>query len=122
MTEYEALAEDLQDREHARVGNNTHAHRVGPDLITITLHGNTILTFSSAGTIGVSDAGWPTLTTTQRLNAFTPARYLFTRKAGTVYVIDRWADEPERTPLDAVEFLDPDAPRGAGVVRKAVRT
>lgn len=116
MTTYEQLTEDMQGRPHVKVANNTYAHRIGPDLITITLHGHTILTFSSAGSIGATDAGWPTTTTVRRLNAFTPERFLFTSSAGEVFVIDREDDDVHRIRLRLVECLLPDADKGAGVV------
>jgi hypothetical protein len=116
MTTYEELAEALQEQMHVKIGHNTYAHRAGPDLITVTLHGHTILTFSSAGSIGASDAGWVTSTTVDRLNRFTPDRFVFARSMGVTYVMDTQDDSLRKVPLAAVECLLPDADRGAGLV------
>lgn len=116
---YDQLLEEMQnqDQEHIRLADNTYAHRINADLITVTLHGHTILTFVSTGTIGVYDAGWPSLTTVRRLNAFTPPRFLFTRHAGVVFALDMTEeDDIKRIPLAVIECLNPDAPRGQGIV------
>lgn len=67
--DYAYLKEWMGNRPTKKVAHNTYAQRDG-DVIHITYHMNEIATLSSE-TLWISNCGWQTLTTKERLNWFT---------------------------------------------------
>lgn len=61
----------LRNRQSKKLANNTYVHIWG-DEITVTLHGNVIATYQSDGITVLSNCGYPTMTTRQRLSELNP--------------------------------------------------
>lgn len=95
--DYDSVKKLFKNGKKTRViGNNTSATRdmVG-DNILIKLHGYHILTLHSNGDISFTDAGWPTKTTANRLEAFLPGivkvkqdDYISYKIAGNLFVLE----------------------------------
>lgn len=69
-TTYAELDNILGDYYSVKIGNNTKAVRSGKYTIDIKLHGHHIVTLFSEGTLRFTLAGWPTVTTRDRVNQF----------------------------------------------------
>ena len=73
-TTYNQLFQLFGSRTERTIGNNTKAIIDRDDLsITVTLHDSPIVMLDPNGEISVSLAGWPTVTTRDRVNQFLPA-------------------------------------------------
>ena len=70
-TTFDRLDLILGSRSRKSIGNNTVAIRTG-ETITITLHGHRIVELFSRDKIVFNFAGFPTLTTRDRINQFLP--------------------------------------------------
>jgi hypothetical protein len=71
-TTHAGLDRIIGDRRRAvTIGNNTTAERGGA-VIVVRLHGHPIVTLHPSGGVELSDCGWWTVTTRDRLNSFTP--------------------------------------------------
>ena len=77
-TTYAGLDAFLGSKTSRTIGNNTTAARYG-DEIVVRLHGNRIVRLS-ATEVEVFDAGWPSVTTKERLNQFLPVGYRIVSK------------------------------------------
>lgn len=55
-----------------KISNNTYAQRRGNGDIAVKLHGTDVVTFHPDESITLDTGGWHTVTTKQRMNAFTP--------------------------------------------------
>ena len=64
----------LKNRESKKVGNNTYLVRVSPDAIGVRLHNTVVVTIHSNGTYTLNSGGWRTVTTKDRINAYSPVR------------------------------------------------
>lgn len=82
MTYTEAAAK-LGKRDSRKLGNNTYLERRGVD-IAVRLHSTDIVTFHPDGSATLNSGGWQTVTTKDRINAFSEARLY--QKSGIWYV------------------------------------
>lgn len=72
-TTYHELIRLFANRNERVIGNNTKAFIDREDgTIVVTLHDHPIVELTADGTISVSLAGWPTVTTRERVNQFLP--------------------------------------------------
>lgn len=72
-TKYNDLKELLGNRNEQTIGNNTKATQdTDSDVIVITLHGNPIVALWPDDTVDITLAGYPTVTTRERINQFLP--------------------------------------------------
>lgn len=72
-TTYHELVHLFANRNERVIGNNTKAFiDREDDTIIVTLHDQPIVELTAEGTISVSLAGWPTVTTRERVNQFLP--------------------------------------------------
>jgi hypothetical protein len=72
-TDYHSLVSLFANRAERVIGNNTKAFIDREDgTIVVTLHDHPIVELTADGTISVSLAGWPTVTTRERVNQFLP--------------------------------------------------
>ena len=74
--------EALEGRKSLKIGNNTLLERKG-DEVYATLHGHEIVRYAKDGTYA-SWAGWPTVTTRDRLNQLAPARFNVRQREGHI--------------------------------------
>ena len=88
------LHEALGPREAVKVGNNTYAVRFA-DGVAVTLHGHTIALFYIDGRIVVDQAGWPTVTTRERIKHLLPEGFRIHSKLGQAFITypDGYVDE-----------------------------
>jgi len=74
-------------RSTRRVGNNTILRKHGDNLVDLELHGNRIMSFDlHEGIIRMYDGGYPSVTTTRRLNEWLPWSTSVHRRKGVMYV------------------------------------
>lgn len=66
--DYESLNKALGTRDRRKVANNTYVERHEPGLLVLKLHGHSIADLHADGRLFVTDAGWRTTTTKDRLN------------------------------------------------------
>ena len=76
----------LGKRDHKTIGHNTILWRNPIGDFYVTLHGHLIAHFNKDGSILYSNAGWPTVTTRNRLNQIGFANVVFFQKKGVQYV------------------------------------
>ena len=86
-TTHRAAVAVLGDRDTVTIANNTKAHAYGDD-VTISLHGHLIVILHADDTVSVRHAGWPTVTTFDRIKRFLPAGWGATRQGGTPRVFN----------------------------------
>jgi len=65
-------AERGRDRRRKKRCNNTWVYIVDPDTVAVKYHYTDICTYKRDGTVIVDTGGWWTVTTRERLNAFSP--------------------------------------------------
>ena len=70
-TTYSGLDRFLGERDSRTIGHNTVAERTGTTIF-IRLHGSVIVALCDNGDVMFSLAGWPTVTTRERINQFLP--------------------------------------------------
>lgn len=58
---------------YRKLGNNTYLQRLDNDTIGVRLHGTYVVKLHSDGTFTLNSGGWQTVTTKDRINAFSPA-------------------------------------------------
>lgn len=95
---YADLSAWMGDKRVKRLGNNTHAERIGVDGTTrhdigIVLHSTTILTFHDDDTMSIDTGGWRTVTTKDRLNSLLPAPLRVSSLDG-VWTLSRGGNNP----------------------------
>ena len=73
-TTYEALRALHENHCPCKIGYNTQSWIDSLDIITIQLHGHNIVRLYPSGRIDFSMAGWPTVTTRERINQFIKGR------------------------------------------------
>ena len=85
-TTYEELDKVLGSRESRTIGNNTVAHRYGA-MIVVALHGHRIVELYPYRMVRVSNAGYATVTTRERINQFIrPMGWTMFQKGGGQYL------------------------------------
>jgi hypothetical protein len=57
-----------------KIANNTWLERRGDDTIAVRLHNTDVVTYHRDGRVQLFTGGWYTVTTKQRMNAYSPAR------------------------------------------------
>jgi hypothetical protein len=72
----------LGSRSTVTLAHNTKAHRDGDD-VAISLHGHLIVILHADDAVSVRHAGWPTVTTFDRIKRFVPAGWGVTRQGGS---------------------------------------
>jgi hypothetical protein len=75
---FETLARMHEGRFRRKQGNNTYSYdrtEDGQRVIVIELHESPIVKLYEDGSMAFSLAGWPTVTTRQRINKYLPARH-----------------------------------------------
>lgn len=70
-----------------KVANNTYVHRIDADTIGVRLHSTDVVKYHRDGTVTLDSGGWQTVTTKERLNAFTT--FSIGATSGTWYVTKR---------------------------------
>jgi len=72
-TDYARLRSLCEGRRGAvTIGNNTVARLAEDGIVTVSLHGHDIVRLSADGDTAWTLAGWPTVTTRERVNQFLP--------------------------------------------------
>ena len=71
-TDYRGLVQLCERRGTATIGNNTVASLNSERTITVALHGHSIVRLFANGDTAWTLAGWPTVTTRDRVNQFLP--------------------------------------------------
>ena len=95
-TNYNGLSALLGTRRTRRIGNNTEVERITANTLVVTLHGHPIVELTASGVVSFTLAGYPTVTTRERVNQFLPAgfslyqrdwnQYLSTRTGEVIHV------------------------------------
>lgn len=68
-TDFAGLDKVLANRDARTIGHNTAARRDDGDIV-VSLHGNDIVRLSPDGSVAATFAGWPTVTTADRIAQF----------------------------------------------------
>lgn len=98
MTLTHAQAKDLIRRGRngsRRLGNNTYLYPVGADDYAVRFHATNVVTIHADGTYTLNTGGWDTVTTSQRINDYGPARV--SSQNGERFI---WHDGDPRTEPD----------------------
>lgn len=112
-TTYNELATILGDSDRERkIGHNTWAgwdtagdfSGESRNVINVRLHGHLIVRLYSTGAVYISDAGWGTVTTRDRLNQFLPRRWYICQRDHEQFIGDRRNDH-ELTPFSGDRFF-----------------
>lgn len=76
MTHSEAVSmvRGKTNRERRKVGNNTYAEILYDGSVGITLHSTCVVRIHEDGTYTLSNGGWQTPTTKDRINQYSPVR------------------------------------------------
>ena len=74
MTHAEAvkMVKDISYRTRRKVGNNTYAEILHDGSVGITLHSTIVVRIHEDGTYTLSNGGWQTATTKDRINQYSP--------------------------------------------------
>ena len=93
----------LQGRcsQRRKIDNNTYLERRPPDTIVVRLHDTDIIGFEANGDVWLNSGGWRTVTTKDRLNAFSGHR-VYSFKG--VWYVDRSHDVPGYVFDDGITF------------------
>jgi hypothetical protein len=93
---YSGLSNLLGTRRTRKIGNNTVAERITDNTLVVTLHGHPIVELTESGVVSFTLAGYPTVTTRDRINSLLPAgfrlyqrdweQYLSTRRGEIIHV------------------------------------
>lgn len=87
-TTFSEIARLLGDRYQIKIGNNTTAENDNGDIV-VRLHGHKIVTLTAEGDIAFTLAGYPTVTTKERVNQFLPAGRRVFHKNNRLFFDDR---------------------------------
>lgn len=87
-TTFEGLNKFLGNKDSRTIGNNTTAERVAPDMIVVRLHGHRIVQLSERA-VSVSNAGYGTVTTRDRINQFLPMGVRAVQRNWSQFLSDR---------------------------------
>ena len=76
MTHTEAvqMVRGKMGRDRRKVGNNTYAEILHDGSVGITLHSTCVVRIHADGTYKLSNGGWLTSTTKDRINQYSPCR------------------------------------------------
>jgi len=76
MTHTEAvkMVRGKTNRSKRKVGNNTYAEILSDGSVGITLHSTCVVRIHEDGTYTLSNGGWQTVTTKDRINQYSPFR------------------------------------------------
>lgn len=93
----------LGGKRSRKVLNNTVIRESVADDIVVEYHGNEIARFYSNGEVMLTNCGYGTTSTRERLNAMTPARYSFVQRDYVQMIVDwRTGSETVGDSLDLV--------------------
>lgn len=81
---YEAASNMLEGRMEKNVLNNTTLEQIATNRIAVKYHGNTIAVFQSDGVTVLTDCGYATSSTYERLNALSRASWFIREGRGYV--------------------------------------
>ena len=81
---YRSAERALDGNSSKVIGNNTKVYRTG-DSISISLHGNKIISFYASGYLKLYDQGYQTSTTKDRMNRYTPSDFKIVQRDGIWY-------------------------------------
>lgn len=81
---YEAASNMLEGLMEKEVLNNTTLEQIATNRIAVKFHGNTIAIFQSDGVTALTDCGYATSSTYERLNALSTARWFVRESKGYV--------------------------------------
>lgn len=87
-TTFAGLDRHLGKREARTIGNNTTAERIAPDTIVVRLHGHRIVQITEHA-VSVSNAGYGTVTTRDRINQFLPMSVRAVQRDWSQFLSDR---------------------------------
>lgn len=91
-TDFAGLDRALGNREARTIGNNTTAERDGADIV-VRLHGHSIAVLAADGHVRFSLAGYPTVTTRERVNQLLPTGRVF-QSGGVQFLARSNGNEP----------------------------
>lgn len=76
MTHAEAvrMVRGKTNRDRRKVGNNTYAEILPDGSVGVTLHNTCVVRIHEDGSYTLSNGGWPTTTTKDRINKYCPYR------------------------------------------------
>ncbi len=72
MKNYNEALEKLNGRERRKLKNNTYLERIDTETIGVRLHNTFVVTYKANGDIILKTGGWHTVTTKDRINAYSP--------------------------------------------------
>ena len=79
--DYDSALRMLNGKRSRKVLNNTVMREtVGGDAVVVEFHGNEIARFHSYGVVMLTNCGYGTVSTRERLNSMTPPRYSFVQR------------------------------------------
>lgn len=80
-----ADCEELCGKRNSRkLQNNTQLVRIASDAYAVQLHATNVVTIHNDGTYSVNSGGWETVTTSDRINTYSPARVMM--RMGTFWI------------------------------------
>lgn len=91
VTNYQEAVEFLGNKGHRTIAPNTILMKVISGIV-VTLHGNTILFYFENGDLWISNHGWNTVTTRNRLNRLLPYSYCVYSKDSTMHIFTPYGD------------------------------
>ncbi len=71
---YDAACTQLAKRDRRKIGNNTYLERLDAATVAVRLHATNVVKLHADGTYTLNSGGYQTVTTKDRINAFSPAR------------------------------------------------
>jgi hypothetical protein len=74
IMDFSTASATLKKRESKKIGNNTYLVRISPETIGVRLHNTVVVRIHSDGTYTLNSGGWRTVTTKDRINAYSPVR------------------------------------------------
>ena len=94
----------LNNRERRTLINNTVIERGGGNRINVLYHGNLIAAFDPDGSRMLTNSGYGTVSTRERLNSMAPAGVGFVQRNYAQMIMQRAGDEVTYTPGGTVQI------------------
>lgn len=103
-SDYAQAERMLGKRDQRTLFNNTVIHRGGNRRVFVTHHGSVIGSFEADGSVMLTNAGYGSVSTRERLNGMTPPSLGFVQKNHAQMIMQRAGDEVTYTPGGTVQI------------------
>ena len=103
-SDYAQAERMLGKRDQRTLFNNTMIHRGGNRRVFVTHHGSVIGSFEADGSVMLTNAGYGSVSTRERLNSMAPAGVGFVQRNYAQMIMQRAGDEVTYTPGGTVQI------------------